>query len=128
MPPKEEKKKQAPAHKGFRIPKKVRTTPTPASYMNHPTQPKCITAGCSMFADHHSLYCSPECIQRHAEESLKIIAEERGKRMGFKSSVSSSKSVTSPTVSLCFPLLLQKIYFKPAVKSFQHLYLYESLL
>jgi len=40
---------------------------------------------------------------RHAEESLKIIAEERGKRMGLKSSVSSSKSVTSPTVRLYFP-------------------------
>ena len=42
---------------------------------------------------------------RHAEESLKIIAEERNKRMGSKSSVSSSKSVTTPTVRFCFPLL-----------------------
>lgn len=103
-PPKDEKKKQVATHKSFRIPKKVRTTPTPASYMNHPTQPKCITAGCSMFADHHSLYCSPECIQRHAEESLKMIAEERNKRMGSKSSVSSSKNVTTPTSSFLGPV------------------------
>ena len=42
----------------------VRTTPTPASYMSHPTQSKCITVGCSMLAERHSMYCSPECIQR----------------------------------------------------------------
>ena len=44
---------------------KVRTTPTPASYVNHPTQPKCIATGCTMLADHHSLYCSLECVQRY---------------------------------------------------------------
>lgn len=55
---------------------------------------------------------------RHAEESLKIIAEERGKRMGLKSSVSSSKSVTSPTVRLCFPWLLQRILFQAVWQQF----------
>ncbi|KAJ7358693.1 Death-inducer obliterator 1 [Desmophyllum pertusum] len=72
--------------------------------MNYPTQPNCITVGCSMLADYHSLYCSAECVQRHAEESLKLLAEEKKKRMGSKSTVSSSKSVTSPTSSLLGPV------------------------
>ena len=41
-------------------------------------------------------------IFRHAEESLKIIMEEKKKRMGCKSSVPTCKNVTSPTVSLYF--------------------------
>lgn len=100
----EEKKKKMPESKGFKIPKKVRTTPTPASYVHHHTRPKCIMAGCTMLADRHSLYCSAECVKRHAEESLKIIVEEKKKRMGSKPSVSSSKSVTSPTSSLLGPV------------------------
>lgn len=42
----------------------VRTTPTPASYIHHPTRKMCITAGCSMLAEHYSLYCSPDCVQK----------------------------------------------------------------
>lgn len=97
---KEEKKIKNPESKGFRIPKKVRTTPTPALYVHHRPRQKCIMTGCSLLADHHSLYCSQGCIQRHAEESLNVILEEKRKRMGYKSSVTSSKNVVSPTQTL----------------------------
>ncbi|PFX20841.1 death-inducer obliterator 1-like [Stylophora pistillata] len=97
-------RKNVPEHKGFKIPKKVRTTPTPASYMHHPTQSQCVAADCSKLADYQSVYCSSECMQRHAEESIKIILEEKKKRMGCKSSVSSSKNVTSPTSNLLGPV------------------------
>ena len=66
------------------------------------------------------------CFRRHAEESLKIIIEEKKRRMGNKSSVSSSKSVTSPTVSLqiilfmlmrCVLLLYSKFDEGPVIKT-----------
>lgn len=97
---KEEKTTKALESRGFRIPKKVRTTPTPALHSHPPAHQKCIRTGCSMMAEHHSLYCSHGCIQRHAEDSVNVILEEKRKRLGSRSSVSSSKNVTPPTPTL----------------------------
>ncbi|XP_031562388.1 PHD finger protein 3-like [Actinia tenebrosa] len=84
----------------YKIPKKVRTTPTPASFASK-AQRKCINTGCQNHAEHNSVYCSDSCIAKHADESINLLNEERKKRIGHSSH--GSKTTTSPTSSINMP-------------------------
>ncbi|XP_048590673.1 PHD finger protein 3 isoform X2 [Nematostella vectensis] len=95
----EEKTKPKSSETGFKIPKKVRTTPTPASYSHHST--KCISPNCSSVTEGKSRYCSDACIARYAEDSLKVLSEERKRRQG--NSAPSPRTSTSPSSSLRMP-------------------------
>ena len=47
-----------------------------------PLSERCMMDGCKRRKMDASIYCSEDCIKKHAEESLEIIRKERGKMFG----------------------------------------------
>ena len=52
-----------------------------------PARERCIALDCKQRKQADSVYCSTECIARHADQSLHMIREERGKMFGLKPQV-----------------------------------------
>ncbi|XP_046865077.1 death-inducer obliterator 1-like isoform X2 [Xenia sp. Carnegie-2017] len=78
----EVKIKKAKEPPGFKIPKKVRTTPTPVSHVTAQVSRKCIIDGCSRNAFEGAVYCSRGCIERHAAQAMKIFSSSgSGKKL-----------------------------------------------
>ena len=50
-----------------------------------PPQKKCIIPTCTNLAEPDSVYCSEQCIVKHAEESLVVIEQQKQLRFGSKS-------------------------------------------
>ncbi|KAK3754572.1 hypothetical protein QZH41_017331 [Actinostola sp. cb2023] len=87
----EGKRKHIDTSAFYKIPKKVRTTPTPASFSSR-TQRTCINSDCHNHAETNSVYCSDECVAEHAQESISLLHDERKKRIGSSSTHKSSPS------------------------------------
>jgi hypothetical protein len=54
---------------GFKIPKKVRTTPTPQVQMTK----KCIVGGCPRMSFEGAVYCGRSCIERYGSRMTSYI-------------------------------------------------------
>ena len=46
---------------------------------------KCIRSGCSNSVMADSVYCSEDCIAKYAEESLRVLQQERERNYGSRS-------------------------------------------
>ena len=59
------KKKRVREPAGFKIPKKVRTTPTPVSHSQVQPSKQCIVEGCPRTSFEGAVYCGRSCIERY---------------------------------------------------------------
>lgn len=58
-------------------------------YLPQTTAPRqhCIGSGCENWAQESKIYCSLDCIIRHANESMEIISKEKSKTLGLQQEV-----------------------------------------
>eukprot|EP00795_Rhopilema_esculentum_P008690 gene8690-14709_t len=95
------KEKSTKSDAGPPMQKKVRTTPTPKT--SRPTAPMKYCIVCNKPAMRNAVYCSKECITSYTKESLRLLSEDKQKRLGPKSpevkSPSSKEPGKGPTIS-----------------------------
>lgn len=70
------KKKRVREPAGFKIPKKVRTTPTPVSHSQVQPSKKCIVEGCPRTSFEGAVYCGRSCIERHVSEAVTMLSSK----------------------------------------------------
>jgi len=75
--------------------KKVRITPTPKTVK--PAQPPKFCIVCNKVAMKNSVYCSKDCMTSYTKESLRLLVEDKLRRLGVKSPEVKSPISKDPT-------------------------------